>query len=331
MDEKTIAFLQLKQEGMHNPQRPECTTFSMLGYWRRASCARSCLDFKNRLGRADACRSDRSGGEARCCAVCFSLQATVTAVLRMSPCSPERLPLIWLARIAAARGAAPCSQLYQPAGLREEAGQDFQRACSLEAPEVRRAVVLAPNQQPLLELQGDKSASQHVYQPSDCGAQPRLSSCRRHIAAQNLPSRARRAAHTTTRSRRVEVCRSSLEYAFFFRRGFDNFYSTPTPKTEKSHQEPNSCSAQIPPRLTQRWPKAKTKSFCCPNAGWILQSNSCRIWEGGISGEGVLWCLQGANPKCREVSKEECVIRGLLCCPVGSRLVENPFLQHRHQ
>lgn len=120
MDEKTIAFLQLKQEGKHNPQRPESTTFSVLGYWRRASCARSCLDFKNRLGRADACTSDRSGGEARCCGVCFSLQAPVTAVLRMSPRSPERLPLIWLARIAAARGAAPCSQLYQPAGLQEE-------------------------------------------------------------------------------------------------------------------------------------------------------------------------------------------------------------------
>lgn len=46
--------------------------------------------------------------------------AVCASPCRMAPQSPGRLPLIWSARITAARGAALCSQMYQPAGLQEE-------------------------------------------------------------------------------------------------------------------------------------------------------------------------------------------------------------------
>lgn len=77
--------------------------------------------------------------------------------------------------------------------------------------------------------------------------------------------------------------------------------------------------------------QGKDKKFLLSKPGMDPAEQQLQDLGGGISGEGGLWCLPGTNPNCREVSKEECVIRGLLCCPVGSRLVENPFLQHRHQ
>lgn len=77
--------------------------------------------------------------------------------------------------------------------------------------------------------------------------------------------------------------------------------------------------------------QGKDKKFLLSKRGMDPAKQQLQDLGGGdLWGRGAL-CLLGANPECREVSKEECVIGGLLCCPVGSGLVENPFLQHRHQ
>lgn len=77
--------------------------------------------------------------------------------------------------------------------------------------------------------------------------------------------------------------------------------------------------------------QGKDKKFLLSKHGMDPAEQQLQDLGGGDPwGRGAL-CLPGANPECREVSKERCVLMALLCSPVGSRLVENPFLQHRHQ